>query len=295
MSVTEEVRCFGSNKSLTGIVTLPQQSDRRHDLPAILFLNAGLVHRVGPNRLYVRMARHLAARGFVTLRFDFSGIGDSEPRGDRVPYPASCVAETQEAMNLLSQTMSVKRFVLMGICGGALISYKTACRDPRVAGAVLISPRGLEYGAREKMWKYVASREVLDRLLRPRSWLRAITGKSEYLGNLKMLGRRLRGAFQKDRSSCEASDASAELCALIERGVELFVVYPASDYCWDYLKSVFGEAIHEMSATGTLRVEAINNANHVFTAHGSHSDLQKAVDNWLQGSVNLTGSAPIGC
>ena len=74
-----------------------------------------------------------------------------------------------------------------------------------------------------------------------------------------------------------------------------FVVYPASDYCWDYLKSVFGEAIHEMSATGTLRVEAINNANHVFTAHGSHSDLQKAVDNWLQGSVNLTGSAPIGC
>ena len=74
----EEVTRFGSNGSLVGILSRPMRSNR--NLPAILLLNAGLVHRVGPNRIYVRLARHFAALGFSVLRFDFSGIGDIHDR-----------------------------------------------------------------------------------------------------------------------------------------------------------------------------------------------------------------------
>ncbi|HEY5972738.1 MAG TPA: hypothetical protein VIT22_12400, partial [Pseudoxanthomonas sp.] len=45
----------------------------------VVLLNAGLIHRVGPFRLYVRLARELAESGFDVLRFDLPGIGDGQP------------------------------------------------------------------------------------------------------------------------------------------------------------------------------------------------------------------------
>src|SRR5262249_767876 len=47
---------------------------------AILLLNAGAVSHVGPNRLYVALARRWAALGHVVLRVDNSGVGDSATR-----------------------------------------------------------------------------------------------------------------------------------------------------------------------------------------------------------------------
>src|SRR5262249_32019788 len=47
--------------------------------PLILFLNAGAVHRVGPNRMYVTLARAFAERGLTSARIDLGGLGDSAP------------------------------------------------------------------------------------------------------------------------------------------------------------------------------------------------------------------------
>ena len=43
---------------------------------AAIFLNAGAVRRIGPNRLWVEAARRAAAEGLPTLRVDLEGIGD---------------------------------------------------------------------------------------------------------------------------------------------------------------------------------------------------------------------------
>jgi hypothetical protein len=53
--------------------------------PAVMFvlLNAGAVHRQGPFRLYVHLARRLAALGFSCVRFDQPGIGDSLQAAER--------------------------------------------------------------------------------------------------------------------------------------------------------------------------------------------------------------------
>ena len=47
------------------------------DLCAV-FLNAGAVRRIGPNRLWVEAARHWNARGIPTIRMDLEGIGDAD-------------------------------------------------------------------------------------------------------------------------------------------------------------------------------------------------------------------------
>ena len=59
----EEVLLFGRTRALVGIITDPPHAARRQPLPAVILVNVGLVHRVGPNRLYVKLARSLAALG----------------------------------------------------------------------------------------------------------------------------------------------------------------------------------------------------------------------------------------
>ena len=62
----------------------------------IVIFNAGAVHRVGPNRMTVTLARRLAAMGLPSLRFDLEGLGDSvlrEPGRENHPYPATAVAD----------------------------------------------------------------------------------------------------------------------------------------------------------------------------------------------------------
>ena len=72
---------FGSHRGLVGIVTTPDATpDAPRPTRAIVMANVGLHHRVGPYRLYVDLARRLAARGFAALRFDLSGLGDSAAR-----------------------------------------------------------------------------------------------------------------------------------------------------------------------------------------------------------------------
>src|SRR5205823_1145017 len=76
----EAAHLFGRGRNLVGVVTRPTRL--RADLPAVLLLNAGNIHRVGPNRIYVRAARSIAARGGLVCRFDFAGLGDSIASGD---------------------------------------------------------------------------------------------------------------------------------------------------------------------------------------------------------------------
>jgi hypothetical protein len=92
--VTEEAILFGTQSSLVGVITDPPVARQGRRLPAFLLLNAGLVHRVGPNRLHVKIARMLAAMGYVVCRFDFSGVGDSSVRRDSLPFAQSAISET---------------------------------------------------------------------------------------------------------------------------------------------------------------------------------------------------------
>ncbi len=64
---------FGKYESLVGIISDPFVDPNNR--PAVIILNSGLLHGVGPNCLHVKIARKLASVGFVVLRFDLFGIG----------------------------------------------------------------------------------------------------------------------------------------------------------------------------------------------------------------------------
>ena len=135
----KEIACnFGPNKSLFGILTMPDDDVRVSGAPISLILNAGIVHRVGPFRIHVDIARQLAQRGFATLRLDLSGLGDSAARTGKIEIEDRALLDVSDAMEFLEQETGVNRFTLLGLCSGAYNAHRIAVKDERIVGSVFM-------------------------------------------------------------------------------------------------------------------------------------------------------------
>src|SRR5207244_10324760 len=95
--------------------------------------------RLGAGRRRVRCAGRRAGDGFATLRFDFSGIGDSEPRPERI-VPDGVRQDLNDALSYLQAAVKATSFVLVGLCSGANASLRYARLHAGVVGAVLLDP-----------------------------------------------------------------------------------------------------------------------------------------------------------
>ncbi len=152
--------------------------------PAVVMFNAGAVHHVGPNRIYVEMARRLAAEGYPCLRFDLEGLGDSVLRGEgreNHPYPATATRDARAAFRYLREAHGYDRFVALGLCSGAHTAFHAALEieDEAIEQLVLINPltfhwtegMGLETTAR--IYDEVAYRQSARD---PKRWLKLLRG-----------------------------------------------------------------------------------------------------------------------
>lgn len=123
---------FGPGKHLSGTLALPE--DLAPGRVGFIMLNAGVVHRIGPHRFNVRLARRLAELGWPSLRFDLAGQGDSDVAPQSLPFDRQIIADLRAAMDHLGRTTGVERFVIAGICSGAHRGLAVADEDERVAG-----------------------------------------------------------------------------------------------------------------------------------------------------------------
>ena len=279
----EEALRFGPTGSLIGIVTCPPEEERGKNLPAFLLLSSGIVHRVGPNRHYVSIARKLAKMGFVVLRFDFSGIGDSEVIEDGTPFEESIINETKEAMDYLSATRGLERFVVMGICSGAIASFDTACLDPRVEGAILINPGGYtEELDSFYMTRVRARRYLKNALFDPKRWLKAITGRVDY----RVMVSRLTGLLSSKRKVLtDARKVAADFRSLAERNVRLLMIYSEGDPGLEFQDLIFGDQIHEWTSSSNLKIETVPSTDHTFMPIQKGEELHRIVQNWAHEMV----------
>jgi pimeloyl-ACP methyl ester carboxylesterase len=139
-ALTEEPLQFGEGGRLMGILTRPSVPPRDGlELPLFVFLSAGLLHRVGPHRLHVRLGRELAQMGFSSLRVDLAGMGDSPPRSG-LTSQESVAADFAEILGVLDSRLGRLPLVLAGLCTGADNATSLALREPRVVGMVLLDP-----------------------------------------------------------------------------------------------------------------------------------------------------------
>jgi len=144
VAISEHLCRFGARGQLFGILTTPI-SKTDCVMPTILLLNAGSVHHVGPQRLYVVLARALAVQGFPSFRIDFEGIGDSDLQNvsnENHPYQASALQDTESALCFLSEQFHAVKFVLTGICSGAYTAFRFGLGTTpyKIVDTLLINP-----------------------------------------------------------------------------------------------------------------------------------------------------------
>ena len=113
----EHAVSFGENNHLLGVLSEPRVKGT--DLPAVIILNSGLLHKVGPFRLNTELSRTIAENGFNVLRFDLSGIGDSKMSLKEGNRWEKAIRDTRHAMNYIFEICGSKEFVLIGLCSGS--------------------------------------------------------------------------------------------------------------------------------------------------------------------------------
>ncbi len=123
---------------LFGIVTEGPDVTGR---PTIVLVNEGGTHHIGQARVWIDVARQLAASGFRVLRFDLSGNGDSEAR----PGQQAHVARAPEAVDDVSVAIDEispgdpSDVVLVGFCSGAYVVVEESLRQT-LRGMCIINP-----------------------------------------------------------------------------------------------------------------------------------------------------------
>src|SRR3569833_91518 len=143
LPIRERVVAIGPDENVIGILTeaVPNLGEFPRDaLPDVVFLNAGVLHRVGPHRLHVILAHRLAGMGYRCLRIDLSGIGDSRNHPGTLTFRQSSVADARAAMDFLESRGAKAPAIFFGLCSGAANSLAAARTDERVAGSILIDP-----------------------------------------------------------------------------------------------------------------------------------------------------------
>jgi len=268
--IVEDVLRFGDAEQLVGIVTRPERALAL--APTVVILNAGVLHRVGPHRMHVVLARRLAELGLTTLRLDLGGIGDSITSSDATTFRESAVADTRLALTQLGAA----RYVIFGVCAGADNALATALVDDRVAGIVLVDP--YVYGNR-------------------RGQLRAAATKLRVLGARETVRRGLRAAERMMRARLQPADPDddrdqsggreappvatyrADLNALVARGVKILAVYSGAHGAkYNHADQLF-ELFPELR--GKVDRAYFPEANHTFTELAAQAELVRAAATWI--------------
>lgn len=281
---SEEVVRLGDDDHVVSILTLPDAA-LDPSTPAVLVLNAGVLHRVGPHRLHVALARRLAGLGLPVLRLDLSGIGDSSAGAASMSFRESSVADTRAAMDLLGQRLGTRRFVLFGVCSGADNAMAAAAVDDRVVGLVLIdsySYATTKSGLRADLAK-------ARRLASPREFA---AWTSRRLGSV---GARLMGSGpHAERSAASASGEPTQegrvappletyrsmVSGFLERNVAMLMVFSG------VLRERYNDAdqIFEWwpEARGRIERAYFPKSNHTFTTLAMQADLIGTVAAWFE-------------
>jgi dienelactone hydrolase len=296
--VHEEAFRFGPSSRLFGVLSEPASTRVHPGRPAIVYLNVGANHHVGPNRMYVSLARRLAGEGYLGFRMDVAGLGESS-LGHGGPqealYANASLDDIAHALTFLSERRGVTRFVLVGLCSGAYLAYHGAARDARVVGQVLVNPQTFEWKAGDSLvmqrrQSYKSTRYYLAALADRRVWRQALRGELDQRGVAVVLGKRLwaRTVALSSRLGARLFGRGAPRSAverrffeLSDRGVESLLVFSATDGGLDMIERHLGSAALRARGPGHLRVEVVEGADHTFTLASARDELEARVTDFI--------------
>lgn len=291
--VQEEIIHFG--EGLTGLVTTPNEGARAD--AAVLFLNTGANHHVGPNRMYVRFARALAARGYTSLRYDLSTIGEGGSPSELPTlshlYSETAIEEARQAFASLRER-GHENVVLFGLCSGAFQAFHVALREVAgVAGIVLVNVQILERRAGETLddnrsRNFTDVQRYREGMFDPARWKKVLRGQVDLKRAAKMILKRirLRAEVAAGRLTMIFKGEDAILAnvrtLVMDRGIETMLVYATGDPGVDYLEDHVGPLLPKLREQKNFSIVMLDGVDHVFTPLWSQDRLGELLVSYME-------------
>ena len=262
---------FGSEQHLAGVLHLPV--GEAAGLPGVMIFNAGLDHRVGPKRLYVALARSLAAAGYAVLRFDGPGMGES-----RNPSQVGLAVDGGEepadaAAAVLRCEAGVESLVVLGLCGGAGDAHPYALRDSGVVAEVLID--GYTYPTFWFKFRY-----IWHRVRSFKRWQNLIRRK---FGGGDQVRAAVDAALEQEAFFDEPPHAemAKQLQGLLNRNVGFCYIYTGDSHQWYNYRGQFRNSFSSVDFGDALTEHLLPEADHTFSRSVDRITLVKVIGQWL--------------
>ncbi|HTD12083.1 MAG TPA: alpha/beta hydrolase [Steroidobacteraceae bacterium] len=308
VAVEETLVQFGGAAQLFGVLSAPAGGDAAPTAAsAVVLLNAGAVHHVGPNRLYVALARHLARLGHTVLRMDLAGLGDSAPRAgepDNVVHPHAALQDVRNGIDFLRRERGARDVRALGLCSGAYHAFKGAVARLPLDAAVIVNP--LTFFWKDGMSLTYPQHRVATDIMRYRSnafsiasWRKLLSGQVDLRQLSGVLWQHLltlaagpRHAAARALGRPLPDDLRTELEHAAAGGIGLQFVFSDGDPGFELLRQGGGRSVRRLRARDELTVNVIPGADHTFTDLEARTVLVDVLTRKIQAPVHGAASAP---
>jgi pimeloyl-ACP methyl ester carboxylesterase len=272
---------------LTGVLARPTGGQADEARLCAVLLNAGAVRRIGPNRMWVEIARRWAAFGVPTLRIDGACFGDSDGDERRYYqtsefYRDNSLEQIRTVLDSLEEEGLPSSFLLAGLCSSAYWGVRAALADSRVSALVLVN-----------LWSFVWSEELAAgrdarrarALLRSGSWrdVARIAASEGRIGRFARIT--LRRVLSGERSGGDIAEAVAAetdlmLDKLDARDVETLLLLSGSEPLAEDFEA--DGRLERLSRWPRLSYERIPIDDHIFRPLWAQHYVNEAFDGALR-------------
>lgn len=272
----ERVISVGDPIPLIGILSEPEVLDK--DKPAVLILNSGIMHHIGTCRFSVKLARALATAGYASVRFDYSGIGDSDQRRGNLSFLNSAPIESAEVMDFIQKRRGIKKFIIYGLCSGADAAYATALIDKRVVGICQID------GYCYKAWDWYLI-HYGKRIFKKNVWINFFRRKLLPRSKTHVLFKDIEAEHVEKASYIREfpvkSEYASGLQKLVNNSIKIYCIFTDGQSHILNQSSQYKKSLKKVAFKNCLKVDYIPEAEHIITEPDCQKDIVKRIVSWV--------------
>ncbi|WP_340006641.1 alpha/beta fold hydrolase [Paenibacillus sp. FSL K6-0276] len=227
-------------------------------LPLAVICHGFVGNRIGTDRIFVKAARELAQDGYMVIRFDYAGCGESSGNygGEDME---SMIAQTRAVLDygISSADVDPQRVTLIGHSLGGAVALLTSIRDRCVKNLVLWASVGYPFNDIVK----IVGRDAYDRSVK--------NGSADYVGySFTPVYFNSLAAFQPFQ---EASKFSGDVLVIHGTSDDVIPV----DYAFLYQKLFWTRP------EGRCDKEIIFQGDHTFSSGPAQQQLLKRTREWM--------------
>ncbi|MES9969190.1 MAG: alpha/beta fold hydrolase [Candidatus Thiodiazotropha sp.] len=266
--------------------------------------------------MYNKLSQVLVDNGFTVLRFDFYGLGDSEGELDQKVLVdvynsiqnGRYIEDTIDAMDWVGDTYNIHKFILGGLCGGAITGMLAGITDDRVKGLIALGLINVFEGGEGNFSKFVTEGQLTDmkkgyisKLTDIHSWKRLLTFKSDFKTIFKILlkpirvftkglqdkmisGGKKKIEFKHDASSNVNPKFAPSFFSMLEQSKKMLLIYSGGDrLLWEFkekFENIYKTHLSEYE--NIYELHTVPDANHILSQSDWENSMHNYVESWLR-------------